>query len=71
MNLKINIEFRDKFTGELYKKDSIVEFEEDRAKELLADKRKLVSKVKETAPKSEAQDETKSGEVKQPKKKKK
>jgi hypothetical protein len=66
MKLKINIEFRDKFTGELYKKDSIVEFSEDRAKELLADKRKLVSKVKE-----EAQDETKSEEVKQPKKKKK
>ena len=71
MELKINIEFRDKFTGELYKKDSIVEFEEDRAKELLSDKRKLVSKVKETAPKvEEAQDEKKAEDTK-PKKQKK
>lgn len=68
MKLKINIEFRDKFTGELYKKDSIVEFSDDRAKELLADKRKLVSEVEEEAPKSE--DETKT-EAKPKKSKKK
>jgi hypothetical protein len=71
MKLKIEIAFKDKFTGEKYEKDSIVEFEEDRAKELLSDKRKLVSKVKETAPKvEEAQDEKKAEDTK-PKKKKK
>jgi hypothetical protein len=52
MKLKIEIAFKDKFTGEKYEKDSIVEFEDSRAEELLADKRKLVTKVKETAPKS-------------------
>jgi topoisomerase IA-like protein len=71
MKLKINIEFRDKFNGTMYTKDSIVEFEEDRAKELLSDKRKLVSKVKEEAPEAEeAQDEKKTEDTK-PKKKKK
>lgn len=71
MKLKINIEFRDKFTGELYKKDSIVEFEEDRAKELLADKRNLVEKVKEEAPKTEEAQDEKKTEVVKPRKKKK
>lgn len=52
MKLKIEIAFKDKFTGEKYEKDSIVEFEDSRAEELLADKRNLVAKVKETAPKS-------------------
>lgn len=52
MELKIEIAFKDKFTGEKYEKDSIVEFEDSRAEELLADKRNLVVKVKETAPKS-------------------
>ena len=52
MKLKIEIAFKDKFTGEKYEKDSIVEFEDSRAEELLADKRNLVTKVKETAPKS-------------------
>jgi hypothetical protein len=71
MKLKINIEFRDKFNGTKYTKDSIVEFSDDRAKELLADKRKLVSKVKEEAPKvEEAQDEKKTEDT-NPKKKKK
>jgi hypothetical protein len=71
MKLKINIEFRDKFNGTKYTKDSIVEFSDDRAKELLADKRKLVSKVKEEAPtEEEAQDEKKTEDT-NPKKKKK
>jgi topoisomerase IA-like protein len=70
MKLKINIEFRDKFNGTIYEKDSIVEFGDERAKELLADKRKLVSEVKEAAPELEKQDEKKSEDVK-PKKKKK
>lgn len=52
MKLKIEIAFKDKFTGEKYEKDSIVEFEDLRAEELLADKRNLVTRVKETAPKS-------------------
>lgn len=65
MKLKINIEFRDKFNGTLYTKDSIVEFSDDRAKELLADKRNLVSKVKEEAPDEKMTEDTK------PKKKKK
>lgn len=52
MKLKIEIAFKDKFTGEKYEKDSIVEFEDSRAEELLKDKRNLVVKVKETAPKS-------------------
>lgn len=52
MELKIEIAFKDKFTGEKYEKDSIVEFGEERAEELLADKRNLVTRVKETAPKS-------------------
>lgn len=52
MKLKIEIAFRDKNTGDLYEKGSIVEFEDSRAEELLADKRNLVAKVKEAAPKS-------------------
>lgn len=52
MKLKIEIAFKDKFTGEKYEKDSIVEFEDSRAEELLSDKRNLVTRVKETAPKS-------------------
>lgn len=71
MKLKINIEFRDKFNGTLYTKDSIVEFSDDRAKELLADKRNLVSKVKEEAPKAEEVQDEKMTEDTKPKKKKK
>lgn len=73
MKLKINTRFSDKYNGKIYEKDSIVEFEDDRAKELLADKRNLVEKVKEAAPKTEeAQDEKKTEVVKQqPRKKKK
>ncbi len=52
MKLKIEIAFKDKFTGEKYEKDSIVEFEDSRAEELLADKRNLVTKVKEIASRS-------------------
>lgn len=47
MKLLIKREFRDKITGELYKKDSVVEFAEDRAKEILADKRSLAEEAKE------------------------
>lgn len=48
MKLKINKEFKDKFTGEKYKAGSEVDFKDDRAKELLSDTRDLVSEVKET-----------------------
>lgn len=51
MKLKINKEFKDKFTGEKYKAGSEVEFKDDRAKELLSDTRDLVSEVKETTKK--------------------
>lgn len=49
MKLKINKEFKDKFTGEKYKAGSEVEFKDERAKELLSDTRELVSEVKETS----------------------
>lgn len=68
MKLKINIEFKDKYNGKKYAEGEVVDFEDERAKELLADKRNLVSKVKEEAPKSE--DETKA-EAKPKKSKKK
>lgn len=68
MKLKINIEFKDKYNGRKYAEGEAVDFEDERAKELLADKRNLVSKVKEEAPKSE--DETKT-EAKPKKSKKK
>ena len=47
MKLKIERVFTDKNTGETYAKGDVVEFEEARGKELLADQRKLVSEVKE------------------------
>lgn len=49
MKLKIEKEFKDKFTGEKYKAGSEVEFKDERAKELLSDTRDLVSEVKETS----------------------
>ena len=51
--LKVEKVFKDKITGELYKVGQIIEVSEDRAKELLADGRGLVSEVKpKSAPKS-------------------
>ena len=47
MRLLIKNVFRDKNTKEVYKVNSVVEFEEDRAKELLADGRNLVEEIKE------------------------
>ena len=43
MKLDIKLNFTDKYTGEQYKKDSVVDFSDERAKELLSDKRNLVS----------------------------
>lgn len=51
--LKVEKVFKDKITGELYQVGQIIEVSEDRAKELLADDRGLVSEVKQkSAPKS-------------------
>lgn len=49
MELTIRKEFRDKITGEKYKAGQIVEFDEDRAAELLADRRGLVEKAEKPA----------------------
>ena len=55
MKLRIEKEFRDKFTGEKYNAGDAVEFEDSRAEELLADQRNLVSEIKEkTTPKKPA-----------------
>ena len=48
MRLKIERVFKDKFTGEAYSPGDVREFEDDRAKELLSDSRKLVTLIKET-----------------------
>lgn len=45
MKLKIEREFKDKYTGEKYEAGKEVEFEDERAKELLSDSRGLVTKV--------------------------
>lgn len=47
MKLKIEKEFKDKYTDEKYEVGSEVEFEDGRAKELLSDSRNLVSEIKE------------------------
>jgi vacuolar-type H+-ATPase subunit H len=47
MKLKIEKEFVDKFTNVTYKANEEIEFAEERANELLADARNLVSKAAE------------------------
>lgn len=47
MKLKIEREFKDKYTGKKYTAGSEVEFEDERAKELLSDPRNLVTQIKE------------------------
>lgn len=47
MKVRIEREFIDKYTQERYEAGSIVEFEKERAAELLADPRHVVSKVDE------------------------
>lgn len=49
MKLKIEKEFKDKYTGKKYKAGDTVDFKEERANELLSDDRGLVSEVKETS----------------------
>lgn len=46
MKLTILKPFRDKLTGEDYKAGSTVDFTDERAKEILADRRKLAEKAK-------------------------
>lgn len=50
MKLRIEIKFTDKFTGKHYNIGDVKEFEEARAKELLADKRGLVSAIETAEP---------------------
>lgn len=45
--LKVKAEFIDRITNELRKVDDVIEVEEARAKELLADERHLVEEIKE------------------------
>lgn len=52
MKLKIEREFKDKYTGKKYTAGSEVEFEDERAKELLSDPRDLVTQIKEEEPKT-------------------
>lgn len=47
MKLKIAKEFKDKHTGEKYTPGDIKEFENERAKEILSDPRKLVIKIQD------------------------
>lgn len=61
MKLRIEKEFSDKFTGQRYFVGDEIIFKDDRAAELLADDRGLVTKVKDdkTAPKETAKKTTK------------
>lgn len=54
MQLKIKKAFKDKFTSALYKVGDVVEFEQARAEELLADNRNLVEAVEEEKEKKPA-----------------
>lgn len=47
MKVRIEKTFTDKYTGEKREAGSIVDFEDERASELLADPRQVVSEVKE------------------------
>lgn len=48
MKLKVKVEFIDKYTKELYQIGTVIEVEDERGKELLADSRNLVTEVKKT-----------------------
>ena len=47
IKLKVAVEFIDKITNDFRKIGDVIEVEEERAKELLADKRNLVEEIKE------------------------
>ncbi len=46
VKLKVLIAFTDKYTNQKYKVNDVISVEEERAKELLADPRRLVEKLK-------------------------
>lgn len=71
MKLKIEKMFFDKYTDEKYEIGEIKEFEEARAKELLADKRGLVSAIKAEEPAQEPAQEPKEAQPEKPKRSKK
>lgn len=50
MKLKIEREFTDKYTGQVYKVGEEAIFKDERGKEILADPRGLVSEVKDEKP---------------------
>ena len=62
MKLLIKKEFRDKFTGELYKVDDVKEFTKERAEQILADPRGLV----EAAPEEPTEPKPKKPAAKKP-----
>lgn len=62
MKLVIKREFRDKFTGELYKVDDVKEFADDRADQILADPRGLA----EVAPEEPEEPKPKKPAAKKP-----
>lgn len=59
MKLKIEKEFKDKYNDKKYKIGDKVEFEEERAKELLSDPRELVSKTEEDLKEDPKEDDEK------------
>lgn len=48
MKLKIERQFKDKYTGQLYRVDDVIEVDDARGAELAADDRGLVTVIKET-----------------------
>lgn len=68
MKLKIEKVFRDKNNGKLYSVGDTIEFDEERAAELLKDSRKLVTKVKEEVKKTTSKDEKPATKKAKPKK---
>ena len=57
MTLKVLKPFRDKVTGAAYNVSDLVEFTEERAAEILADRRKLAEAVEEKQTEAEAKED--------------
>ena len=70
MKVKVNRPFFDKYTKQRYITDQILDVEESRGAELLADERKLVDLVEEAKKESKAEQKA-DAEEKKPKKAKK
>ena len=71
MKLLTNIKFIDSKSDELHEVGEVFEVDDERAKELLSDSRKLVSKVKETKPEKVKEIESSAEETTKMKKSKK